>query len=232
MNNMVLPFDIPVFLNDLINSPKYDPETQVPYKPIYTFPTTIKISKINIEFLIGFLDKTFGEFEKVEVEKKDHFVYNMEYFPVDGLKICPNDEIFQKMRFIQVGIVSKARKKFPHNANCDDNFDDDDIYDMIKNFGNILLDDWFKAEVRLYYDKVSNCYQLEFNRLTGNSGSFYKFFNIIKKAINVNNLLWIARKNYIEFFETISVINEYDHIVKYLSDENICKEICSTMSFL
>lgn len=182
MNNQLqnlLQFATPVSFSDIGNKPKLDLETGVPTMPFYTVPSTIKIPKVCLDDLINLLEKTLSSIRKIDVTKKDHFEYAIEYFPIDGLKINPKtDKLYNKLRFVHLHAAGKGYEKFPHNIN------DDDYH------RSPSIEDWFKAEIRLYYSKKDNHYLLEVNRMTGEAVPFYDcFYNIIKAAFCEKNLL-------------------------------------------
>jgi hypothetical protein len=220
MNNQLqnlLQFATPTSFNLIGQDPICDPETKVPSVPFYTVSTTIKIPKICLDDLINVLETTLSSIRKIEVEKRKHFVYKIEYFPIETLKINPNtDKFYSKKHFSSLYAASKAIEKFPHNLDYDDDYNDRPT----------SIVEWFKAEVRLYYSKKNNNYLLEVNRMTGSSKPFYAcFYNYIKEAFDEKNLLWMLRKNYVSLLDGIGPTS--DHITRYLLDELVCREICT-----
>lgn len=226
-NHLNLPnfasFATPILsLKDMGNyTPKSDLETGVPIVPFYTVQTTIKIPKICVSDLIKLLEKTLSGIKKIYTEKKEYFIYKIEYFPIEELRINPFTKPFYKKKYLNsLYATEKALKMFPHNLNDLNYYDNPD---------SIFISDWFKAEIRLYYDNKNDHYLLEINRLKGERRTFYCcFYNYIKEVFNEKNLLWLMRKNYINLLEGIG--RTQDHICHYLLDELICKEICSFQS--
>jgi hypothetical protein len=106
---------------------------------------------------------------------------------------------------------------FPHNNT--------DLHDYV-NHDPIRIDNWFKAEIRLYYTKKNDNYMLEVNRLIGASSTFYDcFYNYIKDAFDEKNLVWMQRKNYVSLLDGIGPTE--DHISHYLLDEYVCRDVCT-----
>jgi hypothetical protein len=187
MNNQLqnlLQFATPTSFSVIGQDPICDPETKVPSVPFYTVPSTIKIPKVHLDDLINLLEKTLTRIRKIYVTKKDHFEYSIEYFPIDGLKINPKtDKLYNKLRFVHLRAAGKGLEMFPHNVNY--NEDEYDYYHRSPSF-----DDWFKAKIRLYYNKKENHYLLEVNRVTGEAAPFYDcFYNHIKAAFCEKKLL-------------------------------------------
>ena len=221
MNNQltnILKFATPISFGDIERNQKCDTETGVPIVPFYTTPSTIKIPKVCLTDLINLLEKTLSGIKKIDVKKKEHFIYEIEYFPIDDLKINPKtNKLYKKMYYTHLYAACKCFEKFPHNIICYT----DNYYHRSPS-----IQHWFKAEIRLYYTKKDNHYLLEVNRLTGEALPFYDcFYNPIKAAFNEKNLLWMMRKNYVNLLDGIGPTE--DHITHYALDELVCREICS-----
>ena len=226
MNNQlqnILKFATPTSFSEIGQNPKCDKETKVPIVPFYTVHTTIKIPKVRLDDLIKLLEETLSGIKKIDITKKEHFVYELEYFPVDGLKINPKtNKLYQKMWFIHLEAARKGYEKFPHNIN---NYDDNNHY----YYTPPTLSDWCKIEIRLYYSKKNNIYLLEANRMCGESMPFYNFiWNPIKAVFKDKNLLWMMRKNYIKLLEGLGPTE--DHVSHYVLDEYVCREICTFLA--
>jgi len=225
MNNQlqnILKFATPTSFSQIGQNPICDPETKVPTLPFYTVPTTIKIPKVRLDDLKNLLETTLSGIRKIDVEKKPHFVYKVEYFPIEGLKINPyRDELYKNFSYIHFHAAGKGLEMFPHNIN----YNDDD-YEYEFNRKRKHIEQWFQAEIRLYYTKKNNHYLLEVCKLTGDSISFYEFFyNPIKAAFCEKNLLWMQRKNYVSLLDGISPTS--DPISHYLLDELVCRDVCT-----
>jgi hypothetical protein len=220
MNNQlqnILQFATPTSFSMIGQDPICDLETKVPTVPFYTVSTTIQIPKICLDDLINLLETTLSGIRKIDVEKSKNFVYKIEYFPVEGLKINPNtDKFYSKKYYSSLYAAGKAIKIYPHNLDYADDY----------NARPIKFDEWFKAEIRLYYSKKNDNYLLEVNRMTGASNPFYNcFYKYIKAAFNEKNLLWIMRRNYVDLLDGIGPTS--DHITNYFLDELVCRDVCT-----
>ena len=229
MNNQlqnILKFATPTSFSQIGQNPICDPETKVPTVPFYTVPTTIKIPKVCLDDLINLLEKTLSGIRKIDVEKTEYFVYKIQYFPIEGLKINPyRDELYRKFSYNHLHAAGKALEMFPHNIN----YNDDD-YEYEFNRERKHIEQWFQAEIRLYYTKKNNHYLLEVCKLTGDSSAFYEFYNHIKEAFCEKKLLWMQREHYVNLLDGIGPTK--DHVSNYALDEYVCREICSFVSDL
>jgi len=205
-----------------------------PEMPWYLTPTTIKIPLINFNDLVNLLDGILANVDKIEINKKYDWCYSIEYHPVDGIKMYPRDPLHQIKKISMFQAVSLAFEKFPHleemwHENFDENFIPPPLrFDEQK--------EWFEMEVRIYYCSKQNCYVLEFNRMRGEAGCFYKVFRQIKAQIEEllpqKNYLWLMRKNYLNLLEgTKFNINNETQITRYLLNELLAREICSYIGF-
>lgn len=220
-------FGKPVKLTDFNSyTPDCDPSTGIPLMQDFIHSTHFKVPLIafNAETIVKFLEEGLSKIKKIICEKKEHFIYSIDYFPIEGLKIYPNDKLHKYKFFVQSQAATKAYNKFPHNI---DNYEES--YRCGFNEPIVSLDNWFKAEIRLYLSKKENCYFLEIVRLSGDGCSFYRhLFNILKEEVfDEKNLLWFMRANYVNLCEGIDKVKKPDHITHYLLNELICKEVCS-----
>jgi hypothetical protein len=125
-------------------------------------------------------------------------------------------------------ICDKAQKMFPCSAKGQTPWNEiyafnDYDYEILKG-----IKSWSKFEIvirkNIYTDKL-NVY---FNRLSGNRLSSSFVLNKTKESLNSlpAEFNWNLRKNYIQFIESFQTVQS-NHIVKYILNEMICREICS-----
>lgn len=218
-----------------INEQMVEPITGVPVKNFFMTPTTITIPKIAINDLVNLVE-TFlfskNNFKnKLKSNKKSDFVYEAEYFPIEGIEISPKERSHRMKTAIMYEAINKASRMFPHIY--DD--DDDDLIEFV-NFPTekISLYNWFKMEISIMYDNKDDNYILEINRIRGEAFSFYEFYNEFQTFINNLNILWLIRKNYINLLEGTNNDNvdpNKKHINRFLFNEMICREICSFIGY-
>jgi len=230
-NSFTLPAgSIPISLSESSKSKgKVEPITKVPFKSFYTAPSSFEISKINIIDLVNLLEKTINGIKKLRWVKITDFVYSVEYDPIEGLQINPNDKQYKNKFWLGLRASQVALKKFPHNYNDFYDYNDELPGPVMPGINRLSLEYWFKMEIRLYYDneKEKDCFILEMNRLKGESFTFYNIYNQLKHDIK-QSLNWLMRKNYINLLEGVDLKQgEENHIEHYLLDELICREICS-----
>jgi len=218
----------PINLSELSKSVgKVDPRTKVPFKPFYTVSSNFEIPKLYIDDLVNLLEKTINSFKKLRCSKITNFVYSVEYDPIEGMQINPNDKLYKKIFWLGMEASRVALEKFPHNYNDFYDYNDELPGPIIPGINKLSFEYWFKMEIRIYYDKEKDCFILEINRLKGESFTFYNIFNQIKHKIK-QSINWLMRKNYINLLEGLKIIQGKETPIEhYLLDKLICREICS-----
>lgn len=232
MNFLGSPFALnnvsPISLDNNWEYPKnaLDPETKLPYHSFYVFPYHNKIKYINLARLFLYINKKFEEIEGIRVKYNEHnFKWEVQWGTEPlrhQIKDYNLNRIIQTKQECAFQAAQVARQKFG----------------FIPHFVSHEL--WFKAEIHLSYLKESNEILIEYNRLAGDSRSFYSTMSVIKEYFDDPIIkLWIEREeilaeriNYLMFIEgTIKNINEsmYNNIsrLKYIYDDNLIKEICT-----
>jgi hypothetical protein len=202
-----------------------------PELPWYLSPTTIMIPPINFDDLINLLDEILDNTGKIEVSKINKCCYSIQFQPVDGIKMYPKDILHHNKWLSMTTAVNEAIKKFPHNI------PDFDPHEPPHN-DLIFRNEWFKMEIRIYYSVKEHSYTIDFNRMRGDSSSFYKIYRILESKINETfstaNVLWLMRNNYINLYEGCPYDENHENhenhenqITRYLFNELLIKEICT-----
>ena len=212
----------------IISMLEFEPEGHpiyvAPDIPLYITQNVINLPAINFNDLIKLLEEILANQEKIEISKVNNYVFNIEFHPINGIKIYPKNISHKLKWFCGVDAAEKALEKYPHNK-VEFNLEE------IPPFG--FRDAWFKMELRIFYSSKNDCYILEFNRLCGEAYSFHKIYKKLKAEIETTfskpYVLWLLRKNYIKLFEGSKFSRENEnHITHYLlEDELLLREICS-----
>lgn len=190
----------------------------------YTRLTVINIPVINFNDLINLLEGILVNTEKIEINRIKNWCYSIEFHPILGMKIYPNERAHKYKWWWMIKTVDKALEKYPDNES-----------DFIPRQPFVSFENWFKMELRIYYSTEKDCYILEFNRMAGDAISFNKIYRQIKSQIestlNTPTVLWLMRKNYINLFEGSQFSkNDENQITRYLLNDILLREICSYIS--
>ena len=208
--------------------PYYDPKTKLPNK---RFPVTCKYVEIplcNPEIIKNVINNTIAQIEGVRGEyNHKKFMWTLEYGtkPLE-MTIDKTDfklrRIIEHKKYAAIMAATLAIEKFPHN---DEFFEDgNELPQPIQCFVNCK---WTNLQIYLTYDDEKNTILVEFNRYNGDHVSFYFVANIIEAALKTPTLLnWIKRADYLAFAQGIEYQHK-NHILKYLCDDMVKREICS-----
>ena len=118
--------------------------------------------------------------------------------------------------------ANKAFEKFTENLDDDDELNIFDLHQQRLN--------WFRGEICIYYDVNNNTIFIDMNRLRGDAKGFYAIIRdsfMTKLQDATENRLWDIRKNYLLFYEGVGI--ETSNVMKYMLNEDICKELASFM---
>ena len=96
------------------------------------------------------------------------------------------------------------------------------------NLNNIR--EWSKVELVLRKNSKTNELNIYLNRIGGDqvsAGFIYKTIKESLEGIKKEDLIWCGRSNYLKMIEGCQIENNYEtHIIKYLFNEFIVREIC------
>ena len=201
-------------------------ESKLPLHSFYMLPNHTKIPYINTKLLINHINFILSGIEGIRGEYNEKkFEWELEW-GTKPLEYCV--ENYQISRIIKTKKSNafyasiRASSRFPHNIqHNNDNFELQDIKR------------WCKISIMLSYIKENNEIIIEYNKPRGDTVSFYYIVNKIrnnftmeetKKWINTE-AIWIKRKNYLMFIESIYHI--HNNITNILCDEYCMREICS-----
>jgi hypothetical protein len=208
--------------------PYFNARAKLPNK---RFPVTCKHVELPLcdpEIIKKVINNTLAEIEGVRGEYDEKkFMWILEYGtkPIE-LTIDKSDyklkRIIEHKKYAALMAASIALEKFPLN---DEFFEDDgELPSPIPICSN---GKWSNLQIYLTYDDEKNVILVEFNRYNGDHTSFYVVANIVERVLKEPTLInWIKRVNYLMFCEGI----EYEpknHILKYLCDDIVKREICS-----
>jgi hypothetical protein len=110
----------------------------------------------------------------------------------------------------------EAINRFPHLVD----------YDDIWNVENNLVEEqgrWCMSELRIYADKVKNCWLIHLNRMTGDHTSPWNIWREIRSHFTGN--IFLSRLSYLQFIEGTPFDRE-NPIQKYVADALVSRAIC------
>lgn len=164
-----------------------------PYGSIPTLSSSCLIGGVNLEIpmdsgelLIDQLYLVLGnipELSKYEFDS-DYYYWEIEYGTRPPEYNVPEGcyPIIINGKWAAIFASLRAIEKFPHNIENDDDVGED--LDIIRDQKK-----WHKSELRLYYNKENKKYVIHFNRMRGNSESFYyTWTRILTLLLRMNNL--------------------------------------------
>jgi hypothetical protein len=225
---------------EIINPPILHPDMKVPFYPLdFWHQKEVNISMVvnafsDYELLQQIINNSLNEIEGLNISYDSCYcLWTIEY-GTKPLEETVSPDLIARVklgRVVAILAATIAYEKFPHNL---DNYeDDDDDYTDDDEFKNLYtINKWCKMEICVIYDLVDDTFIIQPNRIKGDHSAFYFVSIKVKNAVNNNeNILWLIRKNYVELLEDIQYgHNSGDHIMKYLLNDLICKEVCSFMS--
>ena len=88
---------------------------------------------------------------------------------------------------------------------------------------------WCKTELRIYTDTHKNCLFIHLKYQTGDRNTNWFVWRQIHYYFNQNKI-FLSRASYINFTEGIKFDRE-NHIIYYLSDCMIKKELCTYLQY-
>ena len=209
------------------------PIANMPLIPFFASPLNAAVAYsafTDYKYIKDLINNSLGEIEGVRFVYREKFRrWKVEFgtTPMEE-KVAPEmRHIVRRKMHCAMHTASKAYDMFPEK------WDDDDISTFnIHEFRQPRLR-WFRCEISIYYDVNRNSTFIDMNRLKGDGEGFYAIISDVFKAKiqNANeNRLWNIRKNYLQFYEGLSVEPEYmRHIERYMLNEEICKELASFM---
>jgi hypothetical protein len=208
-----------------------DEESQLPPVNFYISNNYNSIPYINVEILKKHINKKLSEIYGLK------FKYNEDYFRWEiewgTLPIEESIEDYEIKRIINIKkwwamhASQRAMDKFPHNHD----FDDQDITGEMNTWIS-GRNTWFKGEIILNYNITSNYIYISYNRLRGETYSFYNIINQIREFFDetqghslFNRELNVSeRLNYLKFIEG-STNNIDTFITRTIYDDVRMKEI-------
>jgi hypothetical protein len=205
--------------------PYYNERAKLPNKKFYTFPKHVEFPFCDVEIIKKIINNNLTQIEGLRGEYNEKkYIWDLEF----GTK--PIERTIDKADYKLVKIINrkkeaamdaaiKAQDKFPHN----NNYDNDELPPPPFNLK------WMHMNILLSYDEEKNTILVEFNRLIGESTSYYFVANIIEHALKeIAFVNWIKRAAYLMFTEGIEY-NPKNPILKYLCDDMVKREICSCL---
>jgi hypothetical protein len=137
-------------------------------------------------------------------------------------------EIITNKKYVAIQAAEKAYEKAQSNELYEELFDfgEDEFLPPIPMY-DYENGKWCRIIIYLSYDEVKNLIFVEFHRVNGDRNSFYPILSIIKTSLNDDMFLnWLKRSAYIILSEGVEYHHK-NHIMKYLFDDNVKREICS-----
>ncbi len=187
------------------------------------FSNSIKLPYFDYEILIKYINYFLSKIEGLKSEyNKGTFTWELEWgtkeieYTIDrsDYKLI---QIIKQNKKAAILASIEANKKFPNNINFDEEESDSD-------FNN---NKWCKFIITLDYLSDDNSL-LVYNRLIGDVITYYDIISKFKKNLNdKKNLNWFKRLGYIMFVDNIDEKYINNHIMKYICNDLIMKEISS-----
>lgn len=204
---------------------------KLPPNGFYKFPNNTEIPYIDPEKIINFINSLLSEIEGLRGSYSENkFMWELEWgtkpieLTVSDYKIrC----IIEHKKFCALQAQTLALEKFPHLI---ENNDDDDEFEPPQfNSG------WCKTNIILSYNEKENKITIEYNRLSGDSLTFYDIVRPIIDKLNEDTFkkwiyaetLWEKRKNIIQLMKILIDSKIDNHINQILRNEYYIRDICS-----
>lgn len=209
--------------------PHYHPIAKLITKSWYTSPNNLELPFFDVEILKNYINNTLAEIESLRFEYNEkRFCWEIEFGtkPIE-LTVDQKDikliNIIKKKKYA----AEKASEKAETNGLYEeifDEYDDDELPVPVPIDSN---GKWCRMFIYLSYDEEKNVILVEFHRENGDRASFYPIIHTIKHMLNDTKFKnWIKRLEYIMFCEGIEY-DEKNHIIKYVCNDLIKRELCT-----
>jgi len=213
-----------------VNSKNFK-DKKLPQNKFYRFPNFTQLPYFEPEILIKYINETLSGIEGIRGKYcEDRFLWQLEWGTRPIEYTIDNDDyklfqIIKHKKYAATMAAVEANKRYLNNIIYYDDDDDDEFY-----LAPIRISDnkWFKFTIMLSYEEDKDCIIIEYNRLTGDAISYYDIIDTIKKnLLDIKNLNWFKRLGYVLLIDGIDEKYISGHIMKYICNDVIMREICS-----
>jgi hypothetical protein len=161
-----------------------------------------------------------------------HCVWNIEYGtrPMEHNSEGKDFQQIMRGKSVAIHAACTASQRFPEV------FNDDELWNLT-NVNNINLPIperagfWCKMRLSIYIDKKKNCLFIHLNRLCGDHTTHFVIFSEVTRYFK-ENAIYLSRAAY------LSAIKDYvydpenpHHILRYVGDAMVTREICSFIPY-